>query len=122
MAKDAASLLSQISDLMQQYLALPGDTPLKATFQDVLPEVHQGIQGMQGGGEPPAEQAGDTGPETPQEDTGEGGPPPNFKSAREAALPALRKMMDKSKGPGPDQGTDQIPGKKKDKKARAKSY
>lgn len=119
---DPASLLGQIGDLIQQYLALPGATPLDHQFQAILPDIEQGMQST--GAEGPADQAGDAGPETPAEDMGEGGPPPSFKSAREAALPALRKMkagQDKGSKAPPDEGDGTDP-KKKGKRTKAPSY
>jgi hypothetical protein len=41
-------LLSQIAALMEQYLASPEDTPLKATFEGILPEVQAAVGGGAG--------------------------------------------------------------------------
>jgi hypothetical protein len=55
-------ILAQITELVQQYLALPGDTPVKPELESLLPVLQQ-AQGDQGAAPPdqgamPPDQAG----------------------------------------------------------------
>lgn len=110
-------LLQQIRDLLDQYLALGGDTPVAPEAQQLADAIDQAT----GGGQPPAD-AGvlpDAGsppgmglePETPPENQMEGGqeepgdltePPPNpgaktYADANVSALERLRKRNQKSR-------------------------
>lgn len=116
---EATALIQQIADLMQQYLALPEDTPLKQTFGEMLPEVQaaagggggdvgaapdMGALGAMMGGTP--EQGG--GPPMGNQDIVEGEPGPpdqegapdqakDYQSARPGALEALKGKKKKGK-------------------------
>jgi hypothetical protein len=74
-------LLAQIADLVQQYLALPGDTPVKPELQALLPVLQQ-AQGDQGAAAPPDQGAMPPDQGAPQGNLADalgvgGGPPPD---------------------------------------------
>lgn len=52
-ADPSVEILGAIAQLIQQYLQLGPDTPLAQTFSQVLPEIEQGMQGMEAGGAMP---------------------------------------------------------------------
>jgi hypothetical protein len=120
MATDPAQvLIVQIADLMRQYLELPGDTPLKATFSEVMPEVEAASGGAAepvgapalagagaGVGPPPEAPAGEAfaGEEEPVEGGGpipiEGGgeeQPKTYKEAREGAMATFQEEKEPMK-------------------------
>lgn len=54
---DPQSILDQLMQLIDQYLAIPGDTPLKPVFAGLKEQI-QGGEGMLGPGDQGAPQAG----------------------------------------------------------------
>lgn len=102
---DAEALLQQITDLMDQYLALGQDTPAFQVISDALPAIQEA---MGGGGDMGAMPPGEEGPAAPGEThvapEGEQGspmdmmpssPPQGFDDASSMALDEMKKRKGK---------------------------
>jgi hypothetical protein len=101
-------LIAQIIDLVQQYLALPGDTPVKPELESLLPVLQQATGGDQGAA-PPDQGAMPPDQGAPQgnlaDALGVGGPPPDqgpppsgdsFRNATNAASADIKAAQDES--------------------------
>ena len=125
MAKEGATILSQVEGLLEEFLDLDYDTPLKEVVSSQwLPGVKQGLEQLRSESEAPmAQSPEEQDPRSPSPAAERGDQFSNFKDARRAAVEDG--VMKRGRDQGPEEEVqseeEEVPPRKK-KRTKAPSY